>query len=117
MSTLPRWAMYRLNLDGSVTWTFDAEYADDAITMLLRYFPRAEVEFTHQSRTRANAPTRPAGSDHFRILPLRETAPVELIEGAYCVLARLNRPDRGGTDEAMRAINGAYAALSERVSA
>ena len=57
------------------------------------------------------------GRDHFRVLHLRETAPVELIEASYRVLARLHHPDRGGSTEAMQAINGAYTALRERVSA
>jgi curved DNA-binding protein CbpA len=33
------------------------------------------------------------------------------------VMARLCHPDRGGSTEAMQQINGAYAALRERVSA
>ena len=60
---------------------------------------------------------RGCGGDHYRILHLRETAPVELIESAYRVLARLNHPDAGGSTEAMQQINGAYAALRERVTA
>ena len=99
------------------SWIVDAEYADEAITLLVRFFPNVQVEFTRQSRTRASAQTRPTGNDHFRILHLRETAPVELIEASYRVLARLYHPDRGGTHEAMQELNGAYAALRERVSA
>ena len=44
------------------------------------------------------------------------TAPPELVEGAYRILARLHHPDAGGSREAMQAINGADAALRERVA-
>ncbi len=146
MSTLPRWAKYRVNLDGSVTmrfsyvpaliqafkdripascrcyapedhksWTFDATYADDAIILLLQYFPDAEIESTRRTRSNATTHPRPAGNDYFRVLHLRETAPVELIEASYRVLARLHHPDAGGSTETMMAINTAYAQLKERV--
>ncbi len=96
-------------------WTIDPAYADLAIEILLHHFPTAEMP--RRSGSRVHDQTRPAGSDHFRVLHLRETAPVELVEASYRVLARLYHPDRGGTHEAMQAINGAYAALRERVSA
>jgi hypothetical protein len=96
-------------------WTFWGGFEELALVLLLECFPDAELP--RGTRTRAEAPTRPAGSDHFRVLHLRETAPVELIEASYRILARLNHPDRGGTHEAMQAINGAYEALRERVSA
>ena len=51
------------------------------------------------------------------MLHLRETAPVEQIEVSYRVLARMHHPDRGGTDEAMRAPNEPHDALKERVLA
>jgi DnaJ-class molecular chaperone len=81
----------------------------------MQYFPAAEIP--NRSRSQAHGQSRPAGSDHFRALHLRETAPVELIEGAYRIIARLNHPDRGGSDEAMQEINSAYAQLRERVRA
>jgi hypothetical protein len=99
----------------SKTWTIEPAYVDLAIATLLEHYPDAEVP--RRARTHCPAGSWWADNDHFRILPLRETAPVELIESAYRVLARLNHPDAGGTDEATRAINGAYAALRERVSA
>jgi hypothetical protein len=96
-------------------WRFLGDYRDLAIGLVVQYFPAAEVP--NRSRSQAHGQSHPAGSDHFRILHLRETAPVELIEASYRVLARLYHPDRGGTHEAMQELNGAYAALRERVSA
>jgi hypothetical protein len=96
-------------------WTIEPAYADLAIEILLHHFPAAETP--RRSRSQAHDQIRPAGSDHFRVLHLRETAPVELIEGAYRVLARLSHPDAGGSTEAMQELNGAYAALRERVRA
>lgn len=51
--------------------------------------------------------------EHFRILHLRETAPPELIEASYRVMARLHHPDRGGDHAAMLRINSAYEILRE----
>jgi hypothetical protein len=96
-------------------WRFWGGYEDLVLALLLARFPGADIP--HTRRTRGESPTRTAGSNHFRVLHLRETAPVELIEASYRVLARLNHPDAGGSHEAMQAINGAYAALRERVLA
>lgn len=117
---IPRWkdavpARYRSYDPDAKVWRFLGEYRALAATLFLAYFPDADVPV--RFRTPSSPQARPASSDHFRILHLRETAPVELIEGAYRILARINHPDRGGSDEAMREINGAYAALRERVSA
>ena len=98
---------------GRKVWTIEPAYADLAIEILLQHFPTAETP--RRSRAQAHGQGRPAGNDHFRVLHLRETAPVELIEASYRVLARLHHPDAGGSDEAMQAINGAYAALRARV--
>jgi hypothetical protein len=84
-------------------WRFWGGYQDLAATLLLERFPDAEIPRTHHAPF--DAPAR-SGADHFRVLHLRETAPVELIEASYRVLARLNHPDRGGTTEAMQQING-----------
>jgi hypothetical protein len=99
----------------SKAWRFWGGYEELALALLLERFPDAAVP--RGTRTHTEAQTQRTGSDHFRILHLRETAPVELIEASYRVLARLNHPDAGGSTEAMQAINGAYAALRERVSA
>jgi curved DNA-binding protein CbpA len=47
------------------------------------------------------------------VLHLLPSAPPELIEGAYKILARLSHPDVGGDPEAMRALNEARDALKE----
>lgn len=97
-------------------WRFWGGYEEDAATLLISFFPDADVP-THARRRKTRPEPRTTGTDHFRVLHLRETAPVELIESAYRVLARLHHPDAGGFHEAMQQINGAYAALRERVSA
>jgi hypothetical protein len=94
-------------------WRFWGGYEERAVGLVLERFPGAEVP--PRARTRTEANPRPAGSDHFRVLHLRETAPIELIEGAYRILARMYHPDRGGNGESMQQINGAYAALREQV--
>jgi hypothetical protein len=97
-------------------WRFWGGYQDLASSALLEHFPDAEVP-RRGRKTHSTADSRAVGSNHFRVLHLRETAPVELIESAYQVLALLCHPDVGGSHEAMQAINGAYAALRERVRA
>ena len=57
-----------------------------------------------------------ASSDPWQTLHLRESAPIELVETAYRCLAKLAHPDRGGTDDSMRAITIARDALKARVS-
>jgi DnaJ-domain-containing protein 1 len=108
----------------SKEWTVEADYADLAVHLLLRYFPDAEVP----ARWRVRAPWEEpppweapppsaGGNDHYRVLHLLPTAPVELIESAYRTLARLHHPDRGGDVVAMQRVNAAYHALKARVSA
>ena len=99
----------------SKAWRFWGGVEELATALLLQHFPDADVP--QGTRTRGVTPTRPTGKNHFRVLHLRETAPVELIEGAYRILARLNHPDAGGSTEVMQELNGAYAALRERASA
>src|SRR5688572_733747 len=62
----------------SKAWRFWGGYEELALARLLGFFPDAEIP--HSGRSRGATPSRPAGSDHFRIPHLRETAPVELIE-------------------------------------
>jgi hypothetical protein len=94
-------------------WRVWAGFQDLAICLLLQHFPDADV--SGSTRTEPGLRGRVRETDPFGVLHLRETAPVELIEGACRILARLHHPDAGGTDDAMQAINGAYAALRERV--
>jgi hypothetical protein len=117
---IPRWkdavpARYRSYDPSAKVWRFVGQYRALAAALLLIYFPGADVPV--RFRTPSHPQARAAGSDHIRVLHLCETASVELIEASYRVLARLNHPDAGGSTEAMQAINGAYAALRERVSA
>jgi hypothetical protein len=97
------------------SWMVESAYADLAIEILREHYPDAETP--RRARKTINTEARPSGRDPFAVLHLRPTAPVELIEASYRVLARLHHPDCGGSHEAMQAVNGAYAALRERVSA
>jgi hypothetical protein len=108
----------------SKEWTVESTYADLAVRLLLRHFPAAEVPARWRYRAPweepppwSESPTAARSSDHYRILHLLPTAPVELIESAYRTLARLHHPDRGGDELAMQRINGAYDALKARVGA
>ena len=59
----------------------------------------------------------PTGSPRpFAVLHLLPSAPSELIEGAYKILARLYHPDRGGSTATMQALNEAHDALKELVA-
>ncbi|MCK5861282.1 MAG: J domain-containing protein [Candidatus Hydrogenedentes bacterium] len=58
-------------------------------------------------------PDPPAGSSRdaevcFRLLGLSPSASWEEIERAYRKKAKIHHPDRGGDDDAMRALNEAY---------
>ena len=95
------------------TWTVAAPYAGLAVDLLRHRFPDARIERPGARPTPESSGTgRP-----FAVLHLLPSAPPELIEGAYRILARLHHPDAGGTDEAMRALNEARDLLRERVSA
>jgi hypothetical protein len=96
-------------------WRVWGGFEELAVALLLQHFADAEVP--RRGRPHAKPELKPSGNDHFRVLHLRETAPVQLIEASYRILARLNHPDAGGSTEVMQAINGAYTTLRERVRA
>jgi hypothetical protein len=94
------------------TWTVAADYAALAVDLLRQRFPDARIE-----RPGTRPHSAPTGSSRpFAVLHLLPTAPPELIEGAYKILARLHHPDRGGSTEAMQALNEARDALKELVA-
>jgi hypothetical protein len=99
------------------SWTFDAAYADDAITLLLRYFPDADVEHTGQAWSHAKTQPRTGGSDHFAVLHLLPSAPIQVVRAAYRALAKLNHPDVHGDTATMRRLTEAHDALSRRLRA
>jgi len=90
-------AGYRSYDPGDHAWTIAAAYANDAIRLLQRTFPHAEV-----------VDAVPATNDAWAALHLKDTAPPELVEVAYRCLARLHHPDRGGDHEGMIVLNSAY---------
>jgi len=50
---------------------------------------------------------------HYEVLRVAPTAPVAEVRQAYIEQARRHHPDRGGDPDAMRAVNEAWAALSD----
>jgi hypothetical protein len=98
----------------SKTWTIAAGCADYAVALLLAYYPNAEIP-VQWKRTPPTVTAPRAGAEHFQTLHLLPTAPVELIEASYRVLAHLHHPDVGGDLRSMQDLNAAYAAISGRV--
>ncbi len=93
----------------SNTWSVAAPYAAIAVNLLRGRFPDARIEGNHrraESRPGAGAP-----SEHFALLHLLPSAPVELIGASYRVLARLHHPDVGGDAEHMKRLNAARDAM------
>jgi hypothetical protein len=103
-------------------WTVAPAYADLALEILLHHFPTADVPGRSgeagRSRSHSHVPPGPRPLRHrdarYAVLHLLPSAPPELIEGAYRILARLHHPDRGGSTAAMQEINEAIADLRER---
>lgn len=50
---------------------------------------------------------------HYDTLSVSQTAPVEVIRGAYKALSQIHHPDKGGDPEKMTAINEAWHWLSD----
>ncbi len=86
-------------------------YADIAVQLMFAVFPDAEI-VEHDRPGPSDRDPR-AGDDPWRILHLRPTAPPELVVAAHRCLAKLHHPDKGGSHEAMLAINRATEALKE----
>jgi hypothetical protein len=99
------------------SWTVAAPYADAAITLLLGYFPDADVEHTGQTWSHATTQPWTGGSDHFAVLHLLPSAPIQVVRAAYRALAKLHHPDVHGDTATMRRLAEAYEALSRRLRA
>ena len=76
---------YRTYDASTKAWTVSPEFADLAMELLRERFLMRETP--RRARGVGDPTMREMGSDHFRVLHLRETAPVELIEASYRVLA------------------------------
>jgi len=55
---------------------------------------------------------QPSKDELFARLYLLPSAPPQLVKAAYRELAKLNHPDKGGDEEAMKLLNEAYAKLA-----
>jgi len=74
------------------TWEVDAAYVDFAVRLTKTVFGHVEDVATFAT----DAP-----ADAYRTLHLRETAPAELVDAAFRVLAKTAHPDAGGSHERM----------------
>ena len=95
------------------SWTVAAPYAALAIDLLRRRFPDARIE---RPGARPGTAPQDGTARPFAVLHLLPSAPPELVEGAYKILAKLSHPDAGGSDEAMRTLNEARDALKDLVA-
>lgn len=50
---------------------------------------------------------------HYEVLGVAPSAPIATVRQAYVERARVHHPDRGGNPDAMRAVNAAWATLSD----
>ena len=98
-------------------WTVAPAYAAVAISLLRATFPDAVIE--NSGRRPEPQPIRPSDRS-YAALHLLPSAPDELVDAAFRVLARQSHPDvAGGDGERMRELNDAFAELKAkaRVSA
>jgi len=102
-------------------WTVTTAYAEDAASLLLDFFPDAEVvrpwERGYSHHQQYQEPPRPAtapGEDAYAKLFLLPSAPLPVVEVVYRQLAKLAHPDLKPEPEKtiatqqMQAINAAY---------
>jgi DnaJ-domain-containing protein 1 len=96
------------------SWTVSGGWQDRAVNLLLGVFPDAQVEHPRSDRG-----TETVGQidDAHAELHLLSSAPPELIEAAYRVLAKQHHPDAGGGTVTMQRLNTAYAVLKAQVVA
>jgi hypothetical protein len=92
-------------------WTVESPYIAVARRLLTTVFPDADI--TDES-PRFTPPASGTPRTAYHVLHLRETAPRELVEGAYKILARLHHPDAGGDHETMQALNEAIDIIRRR---
>ena len=99
-------------------WFIATAYADQALAIFRRSFPAARVVSDRTAPPPPPQAPRPMAEEHhYAALHLRPSAPREVIEAVYRVLAKANHPDRLPIPERvqahqkMSAINAAYEAL------
>lgn len=90
-------------------WYVVHEWEFAAIEVLEFAFGEVTVEYAAGSRS-GPTPIRTSDAD-YRALHLLPSAPAELVQAAYRCLARVNHPDKGGSNEVMKQVNLAFEAL------
>lgn len=85
------------------------KYCDDEIEW--RQKPDGKWQPINDDGTAHNCRARRPQYDPYRELFLHKQAPDEVVRAAYRALAQLNHPDRGGSNERMKAINAAYESI------
>jgi hypothetical protein len=96
-------------------WTVSAPWAERAVALLRFHF--SDVDVIRQGRGGEQPAPLRAADPSFAELHLLPSAPPELVEAAYRMLARLNHPDVGGDAERMTALNLAYDELRRKGAA
>lgn len=98
-------------------WTVEGSMAGIAVNLVRAVYPMVTI-IPYRAADEPPAPTPIRSVDRaFRVLHLLPSAPPELIEGAYKIIAKRVHPDRGGDAAAMRALNEAVALLRDEVTA
>lgn len=96
----------------SKEWTiYGRHHIDSVIALTKRHFPQVKVV---DSRRASSTERRLATLDHdFAQLHLLPTAKPKIVRLVYRELAKESHPDRGGTHEAMLALNASYERLQQ----
>ncbi len=76
--------------------------------MVVRGLRELRGEATEEDRQYSAAPSARGTDLCFRLLGVSSSSPWEEIERAYRSKAKVHHPDRGGDEDAMRALNEAY---------
>lgn len=93
-------------------WIVFEPWASEAIRILEEAFDTVKIE-RNPGRQSAKINSTSSIGQAYTELHLLESAPPELIKGAYRILAKLNHPDHGGSSAAMRQINAAFERIQD----
>jgi hypothetical protein len=102
--------------DGNA-WTVTRDFVYVAFTLLIKYFPEAELLLPGEPQDGPSAVTTQSRTNHFAVLHLLPTAPWDVIDAAYRALMKRHDTDKGGDSAPMRRLSEAHEALRRRMSA